>query len=509
MSGPQEPEGAIRNGNGKRDMANKRVILVVDDDPGILDVIEARLASAGLATLTATSAEEALAVMERQNVDLVVSDMKMPGMGGEGLLAAVREHWPQIPVILLTAFGTIPDAVALIRSGAADYLTKPFDGKELLRRVRELLPAQAPAGQDGCAEIRKLLWGGESPAMRRFQQLLERVARTEVGVLVVGESGTGKELVARLLHQLSQHSGGPFVVVDCGSTPASLLESELFGHVKGSFTHAIKDKKGLISEADGGTLFLDEIGNVSPEMQTRLLRFLQEGTIRRVGDTRDAKVSCRVVAATNADLREMVRRGEFREDLYYRIKVVTLVVPPLRERREDIPLLAEHFVRRLHETGHESISGLAPQSLELLTAHSWPGNVRELKSAMEYAAVVCREGRILPEHLPPQLAAACACTAPAPSSTPDPTPDPTPGHAPGHAPQSIAVTARPANATGAALAALPPDADTPLEKAELMQALNQTKGNKSAAARLLGVSRITVLNRMRKYGIDLQKVITS
>ncbi|WP_022663427.1 sigma-54-dependent transcriptional regulator [Paucidesulfovibrio longus] len=446
-------------------MAEKRMILVVDDDPGILDVVEARLASAGLATLAARSAEEALELLAERPVDLVVSDMKMPGMGGEGLLAAVRDKWPQVPVILLTAYGTIPDAVALIRSGAADYLTKPFDGKELLRRVKELLPAQAPAGRDGCAEIREVLWGGKSPAMQRFQQLLERVARTEVGVLVVGESGTGKELVARLLHRLSPRSDGPFVVVDCGSTPPSLLESELFGHVKGSFTHAIKDKKGLISEADKGTLFLDEIGNVSAEMQTRLLRFLQEGTIRRVGDTRDVKVSCRVVAATNADLREMVRRGEFREDLYYRIKVVTLVVPPLRERREDIPLLAERFLARAcEEQGVEPLR-LAPEALELLRSHSWPGNVRELRHAVEAGAVFATDGVVRPSDL--QLEESCSAQ--------------TAGGA-GAAPGSEALSLE------------------ENERETILRALKHTRWNKTAAADLLGISRRAIHYKINKYG---------
>jgi DNA-binding NtrC family response regulator len=443
-------------------MTNKRVILVVDDDPGILDVMEARLASAGLAPVRAACAEEGLGIMRERHVDLVVSDVKMPGMGGEGLLNAVREQYPHVPVILLTAYGTIPDAVALTRSGAADYLTKPFDGKELVRRVRELLPAESLEGEDGCAEIRKLLWGGNSPAMLRFQQLLERVARTSVNVLLVGESGTGKELAARLLHRLSTRRNGPFVVVDCGSTPSTLLESELFGHVKGSFTHAIKDKKGLIAEADQGTLFLDEIGNISPEMQTRLLRFLQEGTIRPVGGVRDEHVDCRVVAATNADLRALVRQGTFREDLYYRIKVVTLVAPPLRERREDIPLLAERFLERAcREQGREALR-LAPETLDRLAAHDWPGNVRELRHAVEAGAVFATGEAVRPGDL--QL--------------------------------EEALPARDAGADGPGSLSLEEN-----ERETIVRALRHTQWNKTAAADILGISRRAIHYKINKYGL--------
>ncbi|SKA83659.1 DNA-binding transcriptional response regulator, NtrC family, contains REC, AAA-type ATPase, and a Fis-type DNA-binding domains [Paucidesulfovibrio gracilis DSM 16080] len=448
-------------------MANKRVVLVVDDDPGILDVMEARLASAGLEPVRSENAEQALSIMEDRAVDLVVSDVKMPGMGGEGLLAEVREQYPHIPVILLTAYGTIPDAVALTRSGAADYLTKPFDGKELVRRVRELLPREDVSGRDGCAEIRKVLWGGESPAMRRFQQLLERVARTDVNVLVAGESGTGKELAARLLHQLSRRSDGPFVVVDCGSTPASLLESELFGHVKGSFTHALRDKKGLIAQADKGTLFLDEIGNISPEMQTRLLRFLQEGTIRPVGDVRDVRVESRVVAATNADLREMVRGGEFREDLYYRIKVVTLVVPPLRERPEDIPLLAQRFLERACGEQDREPLRFSSEAMELLCTHSWPGNVRELRHAVEAGAVFATDGLVRPADL--QL-------------------------------EDVSVPRsadHPRSTQG-------DDTELSLENNErqaILRALEHTRWNKTAAADLLGISRRAIHYKINKYGL--------
>ncbi|MDP3427628.1 MAG: sigma-54 dependent transcriptional regulator, partial [Humidesulfovibrio sp.] len=265
-------------------------ILVVDDDKNILQVLEARLSFAKYKTLAAKSAEEAVEILAGQHVDLVVSDVKMPGMGGVGLLREVLAQWPQVPVILLTAYGSIPDAVSTIRSGAADYLTKPFDGHQLLAKIAELLGRRAekaqPRARPARSSLSDQLWGGKSPAMRDFYTLMERVAPTDVAVLILGESGTGKELIARILHDHGPRAKGPFVIVDCGSTQPTLLESELFGHVKGAFTHAVRDKKGLMEEADGGTLVLDEIGNISPEMQTRLLRFLQERTIRRVGVNR-------------------------------------------------------------------------------------------------------------------------------------------------------------------------------------------------------------------------------
>ena len=385
-------------------------ILVVDDDENILQVLEARLLSSGLTPLLADRAETALEMLANEPVDLIVSDVKMPGMGGHGLLREVLENWPHIPIIMLTAHGTIPDAVDSIQAGAADYLTKPFDGKELVRVIRARLeakqaektaPRASAAGQESASMPQGFggLLGGRAPAMARFMELLERVAKSTATVLLFGESGTGKEKAARILHDLSTRSDGPFVIVDCGSTQPTLLESELFGHVKGSFTHAVKDKKGLIEAADGGTLFLDEIGNISPDMQTRLLRFLQEGTIRRVGDTAERKVSCRVLAATNADLPGMVSDGDFREDLYYRLKVVTLTIPPLRERREDLPDLARGFLADFCAEQEREPVTLSPDAMKTLTAHPWPGNVRELKNAIEAALVFCRGNVIEPADL--------------------------------------------------------------------------------------------------------------
>ena len=444
-------------------------VLAVDDDRNILQVLEARLASAGYRLRLAGNAEEALEMLAEEPVDCIVSDVKMPGMGGVGLLKEVLADWPEVKVILLTAYGSIPDAVASIRTGAADYLTKPFDGRQLVAKIDSLLagrtPARKKAPQAKEAPVAGLLWGGKSPAMREFLERLERVARGDVNVLVTGESGTGKELVARILHQLSPRAKGPLVIVDCGSTPATLLESELFGHVKGSFTHALKDKKGLIEEADGGTLLLDEIGNISPEMQTRLLRFLQEKTIRRIGDTKEIPVSCRVVAATNADLPALVRKGAFREDLYFRLKVVTLSVPPLRDRPEDIPILAERFLEAACKDQNRPAMTLAAETLKRMAAYHWPGNVRELKNAIEAGVVFARDDVFRPGDL-------------ALESLDQPIP---------------------AGASGAH-----EELSLDLEENEhqaILRALKKTGWVKKAAADLLGISRRAIHYKIKKYGI--------
>jgi len=454
-------------------------ILVVDDDKNILQVLEARLSFAHYRTLAARSAEEAVETLAKHPVDLIVSDVKMPGMGGVGLLHEVLVQWPHIPVILLTAYGSIPDAVSSIRSGAADYLTKPFDGHQLLQKIAALLgreqeqAAQRPARKG--KSVADVIWGGKSPVMRDFYAVLERVAPTDVAVLITGESGTGKEMVARMLHDLSPRAKGPFVIVDCGSTQPTLLESELFGHVKGAFTHAVRDKKGLMEEADGGTLFLDEIGNISPEMQTRLLRFLQERTIRRVGDTHAIPVNCRVIAATNADLPALVKKGEFREDLYFRLKVVTLKVPPLRERKEDIPLLTERFLEAFSAEQHRPAVSASAETLKLLMAHSWPGNVRELKHALEGGVVFCSGTLLEPRDI--QLENAQALQ-----------PDVV-------KPEPEAAAAAPAG-----------NGSLSLEENEhqaIIRALERSAWVKKTAADLLGISRRAIHYKIKKYNIQV------
>lgn len=440
------------------------LILIVDDDPHILEVLEARLNAAGHETLQTTSAPLALEVLKRRKVDLVITDVRMPGMGGMELLQALRKVSPDLPVILLTAYGTIPDAVRAIKAGAVEYLTKPFDGRQLLRTIDSVLGGRSRA--PGTAEGTEEFWIGVSPAMRELWALMERVSRTEVSVLILGESGVGKELVARFIHNKSPRSQGPFVVVDCGSTPASLLESELFGHVRGSFTHAIRDKKGLIEAADGGTLFLDEIGNISQEMQVRLLRFLEERKIRRIGDIREISVDCRVIAATNVDLSKEVLEGRFREDLYYRLRVVILRVPPLRDRKEDIPELAERFLERFCQRHNKPKVSIPQETMEWLCAYPWPGNVRELRNALEAGVVVCRDGLLKVQDL------------------------------------SVAGVTQD-------LRGLPDEKRRPslsLEGGErklILEALERANWVQKDAAKLLGVSRRVLHYKIRKYGIDI------
>ncbi len=379
-------------------MSRERTILVVDDDPGVCQVLQDLLVTVGYRGVFAATGEDALLKLEGGGVDLVISDDRMPGMSGRELLWECVRRWPGLPVVLLTGYGNVPDAVEAIKAGAEDYLLKPFDGRDLLRRITSILQVRGDlVWRGGRNLLAEELWGGKSPAMQRLCKLIERVAPTEATVLLLGESGTGKEKIAGLLHRLSLRAAGPFVVVDCGSTPSTLLESELFGHAKGAFTNAFKDKKGLVAEAHGGTLFLDEIGNISSEMQLRLLRFLQERRIRRVGDVAETPVNCRVVAATNADLAELVRRGEFREDLYYRLKVITIQVPPLRERKADIPVLAERFLQVFAEDGRAR--RLDPEVSEAMLDYAWPGNVRELRNMLEAAVILSSDNVIRMEDM--------------------------------------------------------------------------------------------------------------
>jgi len=375
------------------------VILIVDDDDNIRQVLEGRFSAAGYEVLLASSGEQALEVLSSVRIDLVVSDVKMPGMSGDGLLQEVQQRWPGLPVIILTAYGSIDHAVQAVHSGAVNYVTKPFDGKELLNKVREAFqPGRSRRSTLSDLSLGDRIWGGKSPRTQRLYELIERVAPANVDVLLTGESGTGKELVARVIHENSPLAEGPFAVVDCGATTSSLLESELFGHKKGSFTGAVQDKEGLLSQAHQGTLLLDEVGNIPLEMQAKLLRFLQERTLRPVGDTREVSVNCRVIAATNSELAAMVREGGFREDLYFRLKGFTINLPPLRERPEDIPVLAERFLA-LYAPARSGQIKISDQAMESLTHYPWPGNVRELQQTMRSGALLARNGELQDEDL--------------------------------------------------------------------------------------------------------------
>ncbi len=437
-----------------------KTILVVDDDLHILEVLEARLSSAGYSVIKAGSAAKALNLLENQTVDMMVSDIKMPEMNGFKLLSQAQSICAGLPVILLTAYGSIPDAVKAVKSGAVEYLTKPFQGKELIKKVDYILHSQSEEGFSSSSE-NTTPYQGKNPAMKNLYEMAQRVAASDVTALILGESGVGKGVLAQYIHELSSRKDKPFVVVDCGSTPATLLESELFGHARGAFTHAVKEKKGLTETADKGTLFLDEIGNISPEMQMRMLRFLEERTIRRVGEVKEIPVDCRVIAATNADLVEEIRAGRFREDLYYRLRVVTLHIPPLRERKEDIPDLVRLCMQQLLQKKQGSIE-IPDETMDWLCSYPWPGNVRELKNALEGSLVLCRSGVLQPEDFNLTDFSSNNITAPV---------------------ESTAMSLE------------------EMEKKTIIKALQQSGGVRTHAADLLGISRRAIHYKIKKYNI--------
>jgi len=443
-------------------LANQQTILIVDDDLHILEVLEARLLSAGFCVLKAASPKEALNLLKTHHPDLMISDMKMPDMSGMSLLTEVHSLHPGLPVIFLTAYGTIPDAVRAVKAGAVEYFTKPFDGRELIKKVQDVLKASAAPKKT--VSTGHGFYPGQSRAMKELYEMIERVAASDVNVLVLGESGVGKERVARLIHDQGVRKDYPFVVVDCGSTPTGLLESELFGHVKGSFTHAIRDKKGLMEAAHTGTLFLDEIGNISSEMQVRLLRFLEDRKIRRIGDIREISVDCRVIAATNSNLADEIREGNFREDLYYRLRVVSLTIPPLRERKEDIPAFAQNFAEAFCKNKGIAPIKLLPETIEYLCRYRWPGNVRELKNALEGGIVLSQNGVLRSEDL-----------------------------------QLARISENPGSPEN-------PFSLDDSERDTIIRALRESGGVQKDAAELLGISRRAIHYKIKKYGIKISDI---
>ena len=381
-------------------MKSSATILVVDDDPNILEVLCARLSAAGFTTIPANDGPSALKLLEEQDVDLMISDMKMPEMGGMELFTEVRKRKNFLPIIFLTAYGTIPDAVMAVKAGAVDYISKPFDGKKLVAKITDFIGNNSePLESKEAPMFEEDFYWGKSSVMQELYTLTRKVGRSNVNVMILGESGVGKECIAKAVHNHSKRKKYAYMVVDCGSTPPGILESELFGHMKGAFTNAVQDKQGLIEAADKGTLFLDEIGNISADMQSRLLRFLEEKKIRRVGAVKEISVDCRVISATNADLPHEIKEGRFRQDLYYRLRVITLNVPPLRERKEDIAALAKFLVNKHCEQQGLPVLAIAPETIERLEEYHWPGNVRELKNALEAGVVLCRDNTLRPEDL--------------------------------------------------------------------------------------------------------------
>ncbi|MCP3105093.1 sigma-54 dependent transcriptional regulator [Myxococcus sp. K15C18031901] len=462
-----------------------RSILVADDEPSIRHILTLVLTDRGYDVRAVADGEEALKELAARGYDVLLCDVRMPKKDGLAVLREARAAHNGLTVVVMSAYGSQEQALEAVSAGAYDYVQKPFKPEEIVfvlrkaeererlvrenRRLKEASLPSAPAGH--------IL--GESAALQGVLKQVSRLAPVDTTVLISGESGTGKELIARELHARSPRAALPFVAVNCGAIPAGLIESELFGHAKGAFTDARSAKRGLFAEADGGTLFLDEVGELPLPAQVKLLRVLQEGEIRPVGESRVEKVDVRVVAATLRDLGRLAEKGEFREDLYYRLNVVNVRIPPLRERREDVPVLARAFLHRFNkELNREPpVEALSPEAEALMSAYAWPGNVRELENAMERAVLLADGPHILPTNLPERL-----WSAPAPGST---------------------VTgggAATVQQVGSDLSLKRAIRD--LEESYIKAALRRTKGNRTRAAEVLDISHRALLYKIKEYGID-------
>ena len=440
-------------------------ILIVDDELHVRESLSHWFAEDGYEVEAAASGQEALGMLGRRSYDVIVSDIKMPGMDGLELQRRVHAKDPNVAIILVTAYASVDTAVDALKEGAYDYLVKPFDPEELSRIVGKACEKVSLTRENTELKSRLVNSGpqivtGASPEMGKVMELADMVAPTDTSVLIRGESGTGKELVARLIHTRSQRAFGAMVAVNCGALSESLLESELFGHEKGSFTGATARRKGKIELADGGTLFLDEIGEVSPKVQVELLRALEDRKITRLGGTQEVNVDFRLICATNRDLEKAVHEGTFRDDLFFRINVFSITIPPLRERPEDIMPIAHHFLERYAGAMGRQVLGFAPEVEEFMMHYEWPGNVRELANAVERSLVVCREKLIQLEHLPivrhRELEEAAG------------------------ADQSLCA----------------------LEEKHIRRVLRQEGFNVTHAAKSLGIDRVTLYNKMRKFGIE-------
>lgn len=459
-------------------MDGEPTILVVDDDAVACDLLVEVLQKEGYKVEAVTSGQEAITKGQARHFDVVLTDMRMGEVDGLAVLRAFRERSPDTAIVLLTAFGSMEGAIEAIRQGAYDYLAKPFKKEEIKLVVRRSLDHSRLLRENARfkeelrdrQELSPLV--GSSPAMLEVYKLVAKVSQGRSTVLLEGESGTGKELIARAIHANGPRRDRPFVPVNCAALPDTLLESELFGHERGAFTGAVGAKAGLFETADDGTIFLDEIGDVGSMMQVKLLRVLQEQELRRVGGTNALKVNVRIITATNRDLAKMVKEGRFREDLYYRLNVVRIVLPPLRERREDIPMLAHHFLRRFAKVNGYAIGGFVPETMGLLERYGWPGNVRELENVVERAVSLAHGPLIMPDDLPELVR-----TGPlASTATEDP------------------------SRAGQDQAHLTLDE---VEKRHLIRVLKETAGNKVKAAKILGIDRRTLYRMAERFGLDL------
>ena len=442
-------------------------ILIVDDEVDLAQALAALLGNAGYACAVCTDGARAYDAFLAECPDLVLTDLRMPGSSGMDLLKKVRHHSPTLPVILLTAFATVDLAVEAMREGAADFLAKPFLPEELLAKIRGGIErSRAREGNRGqifrgSHALWEVVAASRNPRMREVFALAEKTAPTDSKVLITGESGTGKELVARLIHRLSPLRDRGFFAVNCAALTETLLESELFGHERGAFTGAVSTRKGIFEVASDGTLFLDEIGDSSPKLQLDLLRVLDAREFRRVGGSQLIKTDVRILAATNRGLKKLVESGAFREDLYYRLNVIPVTLPPLRERKEDIPLLVEHFLAQSRTEMQKPLEGVSAEAMEMLMAHDWPGNVRELRNVLERGAVMARGPIITPMELELALPALLAGATPTDS----------------------------------------PDSLRDVERKHIVAMLKQQNWNITRSARALGIDRVTLYNKIKRYQI--------
>jgi two-component system response regulator AtoC len=455
-------------------------VLVADDELNMRRVLEAILRREGYEVITAANGIEALGGMSA-NIHTVITDLKMPGLDGMGLLKRLSVDYPDVPVVMITAHGSVENAVEAVKLGAFDYLEKPFEQEQIRQVVAKAISTYALSRKDARpeepSERGRFRLVGQSPAIRQIYGVVEKVANTPSTVLISGESGTGKELIARALHENSTRHAGPFIKINCAAIPKTLMESELFGYDKGAFTGAVGAKPGRFELAHGGTLFLDEIGEIPVEMQVKLLRVLQESEFERVGGIKTIKVDVRLVTATNRDLLEEIAAGNFREDLFYRLNVVPIQIPPLRERREDIPLLAEHFIAKFNERLKKQIVSISPEAVAELVGYNWPGNIRELENLMERTILFCEGPEIRVSDLPPEIVGA----APTPAS-------------------AAAGEGEPRPAAGSLKEAV--RAETERVERELIQrALDATGGNVTQAARKLKISRKSLQTKMKELGL--------
>ncbi len=445
-------------------MANTK-ILIVDDELILRESLAAWLERDGHDVVAVASGEEGLRLIEEESFDIVFLDIKLEGMDGLQVLKEIRKIDPDIKVLMITAYGSISTAVEAMKLGASDYLLKPFEPEELSMLIEKILRQRACELENQYLkeEIREktrfesLI--GQSQAMQEVFSLIEKVAPMESTVLITGETGTGKELVARAIHSHSKRKHGPFVALNCGAIPEHLMESELFGHEKGAFTDARQQRRGKIELAMGGTLFLDEIGEISPRMQVDLLRVLQEKVFYRIGGSKPIHVDCRIVAATNRDLKRAVEEGKFREDLYYRLNVITIHVPPLRERKEDIPLLAKHFLMKFARETNKHIERISREAMDLMMLYDWPGNVRELQNAIERAVVIGQGKVIQAKDLPIFL-------------------------------------------QGQRIVSAEKKSLQAVEKEHIEKILRETNWNITMSARILGIDRSTLYKKIKRYNIQ-------